>query len=641
MRIGSSESVRKKQLGQYFTDQRVGRLLASLGDVSSAKSIIDPMVGSGNLLQACLSLGAAPDQLVGVELDPLAYASASSALQGTENLNLILGDAFEITLPKPQFDLVITNPPYIRYQSKAKIEGVSVPTSAGVRSGLIRAIKSRAGLSEADKTSLLRAARKYPGTSDIAVPAWILSASLVKEGGVLAIIVPQTWMSRNYAQAVRDLLDEMFSIEVIVEDGDVSWFPEAQVRTQLVLARKQARMTSDKTSKTVIARASKDLIVNNAYQGDLGSENAVAHALRNVSSRRPEIVTPGLVAHVEHDAAFLSLGKMLEIPTRVAAALNVGIDEVPVRTLDSYGWKTGQGLRTGANDFFYVSVTNGVISPAPRWKISSLPIPSDCLLPTIRRQSDLGDGYAVDSNQLTSHILSFKGWVTKSDLAKLGTTDVRVLPAPVGRWINHVAESPLSPNAPTKLFPHLSAVATNSKFDRNGRPVNFWYQLPDLAPRHRPILIMGRVIGGQPKTVLNRMNAVVDANFSGLWPISSEAMPVTAMLALLNSSWTWASLESMCTVLGGGALKVEATDLKKLVVPNLSANAIQRLAELGNDLLDGLTGHTFDSIDEVISDSLQLTLPSCDLTNALRSVAEASLRQRSLPSVSSRTGRER
>lgn len=628
-KAGKSESVRKKNLGQYFTDRKVGRLLAALANASAAKSIIDPMVGSANLLQACLSVGAAPDRLVGVELDPVALDEAHRTLQGQSDVELILGDAFDVPLPTSQFDLVITNPPYIRYQSKADVDGISVPTSAGVRSGLIRAINGRVELSQEERESLLRAAMAYPGTSDIAVPAWILSAALVKNEGVLAIIVPQAWMSRNYAQSVRNLLDDLFAVEFIVEDGDVSWFPDAQVRTQLVVARKTGLSSSREYQPTVVARASRDLEVNNKLCGDLNSEREVARALRGVVSHRPVRLTSGLLARLERGTAFLSSRQSPQIPARVATSLGVEADDIPVRTLESYGWRAGQGLRTGANDFFYVEVFNGTVSPDPRWGISSLALPAECLVPAVRRQNELEIGYAVDPEQLSSRVVYLKGWVTESDLERMGSPDARVLPAAVGKWISQVAKTPLSMKAPTKLFPDLSAVATNCKTGPDGRPFKFWYQLPDFAPRHRPTLFLARVCGGRPKVFLNTSGVVVDANFSGLWPVTSNALPPEAMLALLNSSWTWANLESTCTVLGGGALKVEATDLRRLVLPELSASAIHRLVELGNKLKEDPSDSVRDSIDEVIAGCLTETLPLVGHSSCLRTLAELSRRQRS------------
>lgn len=623
------DAKRKKQLGQYFTDQRVGRLFAALADARSAKSIIDPMVGSADLLRACLSAGAQPERLVGIELDPIALDRARSALEGVDGTELVLGDAFSAALPSTQFDLVITNPPYIRYQSRGEVDGIRVPTSAGVRAGLARAIAARSELSDEDRALWLRAAREYPGTSDIAVPAWILSASLVREDGMLAVVAPQAWLSRNYAQAVRTLLDRAFDVEVIVEDGDASWFDDAQIRTQLVLARRRRSTASGARRTTVVARATRGLTTDGNLQGTLGSEDAVADALRSVASSRTVDVTTGLTAHVEQSLARSTSGQGAEVPAQVASALEPVTGDVPARTLESYGWRTGQGLRSGANDFFYVSVVDGIVRPAARWGIGSLAIPSECLLPAVRRQNELGDEFAVDDSILSSRIVDLRGWVTASDLKRIGPRDVRVLPAPVGKWIAQVASTPLSAKDPTKLFPDLAAVATNSKTDRSGRPVSFWYQLPALAARHRPTLFAGRVCGGRPKTLSNSSGAVVDANFSGMWPVEPDALPREALLALLNSSWTWANLETGCTVLGGGALKVEATDLRRLALPNLSAAAVKRLSELGRSLEEDPSTAVADSIDEVVVGCVAPGEVVTDCTAALRAVAERSLQDRS------------
>lgn len=623
------DAARKKQLGQYFTDQRVGRLLAALADAGSAASIIDPMVGSADLLQSCLSVGARPEKLVGIELDPVALDRARSALDGVEGTELTLGDAFSAPLPSTQFDLVITNPPYIRYQSRSQVDGIDVPTSAGVRAGLIRAISGRQDLSEDEKGLWLRAANDYPGTSDIAVPAWLLSAALVRPGGVLAVVAPQAWLSRNYAHAVRTLLDAAFDIEVIVEDGDASWFDDAQVRTQLVVARRRDLTAQGAGGATVMARATRHLVAGGDLRGTLRSEAEVAEALRSVTSSTPVVVTAGLDAHLEHGLSVSASGQGTQVPPRVAATLGPEADRALVRTLESYGWRTGQGLRSGANDFFYVSVVDSDVRPARRWGIDSLPLPPECLLPAVRRQNELGEGFAVDESLLPSRLVYLQGWVTASDLKRMGPGDAEVLPSPVDKWITQVASTPLSSKDPTKLFPELVAVATNNKTDRTGRPVKFWYQLQALAPRHRPALFLGRVCGGRPKAFRNGSGVVVDANFSTLWPVEPGALPADALLALLNSSWTWANLESTCTVLGGGALKVEATDLRRLALPDLSAEAVDRLAQLGRSLVESPSDAVREAIDQVVADSVVPADVTSDLAPALRVLAERAMQHRS------------
>lgn len=629
--LSSQEMFRKKQLGQYFTGQRVGRLLAALSGAKSAKSIIDPMVGSADLLVSCLAIGAKPERLVGLELDPLALAKAEAALDGIEGAELVLSDAFRAALPADQFDLVITNPPYIRYQSKGDVDGVSVPSAAAVRAGLVRAIKARAGLSDDARSRLLHAAQSYPGTADIAVPAWILSASLVREGGMLAVVAPQAWLSRNYAQAVRELLDEAFDVEIIVEDGDASWFDDAQVRTHLVVARRRPPGPRAEARSVVLARATRDLDGRGSLRGALRSEQAVAAALRKVTSSSSVAITLGLTAHVEHDLSVASAGQAGNVPARVAAALGARPDAIATRTLESYGWRAGQGLRTGANDFFYLTDDGGVVRPAARWGIATLAVPEECLLPAVRRQSELDDVLDItETASLPSRILNLRGWATASDAKRLAGADgTRMLPPDVARWIATVAKTPFSEAVGSKLFPELAAVAPNAKRDRSGRSLGFWYQLPELAARHRPALFLGRVCGGQPTPYANSARAVIDANFSTLWPVESDALPADALLALLNSSWTWANLEASCTVLGGGALKVEATDLRRLPMPELTGADIKRLAALGGKLRTRRSAVVLSRIDDAVGSILTSRSESTAEAGRLRELAERSLRHRS------------
>lgn len=626
----TQDQARKKQLGQYFTGQRVGRLLAVLAGAEKAKTIIDPMVGAADLLVSCLQVGAKPDRLVGLDLDPSAIAQAKVTLGGVAGVELMLADAFAAQLPTDQFDLVITNPPYIRYQSKGEVDGVFVPTREAVRAGLIQAIKGRAGLSDEARALMIGAAQSYPGNSDIAVPAWILCAALVREGGVLAVVAPQAWLSRKYAHAARELLDVAFDVEVIVEDGDASWFENAQVRTHLVVARRRTIAARQSGRAVILARTTSALDTNGSLRGGLRSERAVAAALRQVTTSLSHEVTEGLTAYIERDLSVAATGQAGHVPVRVAAAIGAEAQTIATRSLESYGWRAGQGLRTGANDFFYVALVDGQVRPAARWGIGSLAIPPECLLPAVRRQSELGEDLAITEAALAARVVNLRGWATAGDKKRMSNAKAtKALPASVGRWIEQVAASPLSPKDPAKRFPTLAAVAPNSRFDHEGRPVGFWYQLPELAPRHRPELFVGRVCGGQPTTYANAAAAVIDANFSTLWPTAADALPVEAMLALLHSSWVWANLEAICTVLGGGALKVEATDLRRLSLPDLTGDAIERLCRLGCALTECRTDDLVAAVDDVVARVLIPSWSDSAKADGLRAFAFRALARRS------------
>lgn len=618
------DTARKKALGQYFSGRGIGRLLAALAGAEKARRIIDPMVGSGDLLASCIEVGASPDSLVGLDLDPLAVEQAERALRAAPGLSLSVGNAFAADYSESQFDLVITNPPYIRYQSQGGVEGIDIPLAAQVRAGLVGLIQSRPNLAPTDRESLLRAARSYPGTADLAVPAWILSAALVSEGGVLAMVAPQTWLSRKYAQVVRELLDEMFDVEYLVEDGDASWFDEALVRTQLVVARRR-RLGE---SSMVVARATRGLDSFGSLTGDLPDEKSLAERLRKVVSAEPQPITRGLTAFRENARPFAARDGTGRVLPLVESALGDINSRSSWRSLASYGWQAGQGLRTGANDFFYVEAASAGARPAARWGNEVLPIPSECLLPAVRRQGDLGDSYDVaDGSALLSRALYLRGWIAAPD-ARKGDGGESLLPSSVSRWISRVASSPLNDREGAKLFPELAAVAPNVRRDRAGRQTGYWYQLPPLAPRHRPAILMARVCGSAPSAYANTAQAVVDANFSTLWPTSPDALDSSALLALLQSSWVRANLEASCTVLGGGALKVEAADLRRLVLPDLAPAHIQSLALLGERLrTGGRSMETLRAIDLLVVDALGAG-DALAAARALEHLADERLRHR-------------
>jgi hypothetical protein len=98
---------------------------------------------------------------------------------------------------------------------------------------------------------------------------------------------------------------------------------------------------------------------------------------------------------------------------------------------------------------------------------------------------------------------------------------------------------------------------------------------------------------------------------------------VPALLALLRSKWTICALELLGTVLGGGALKVEATHLRRLPLPLLTTRHVEVLADLGAELLNRGVADTV-AIDELVSDAIGSDQATA-LTTAIDSLATSLL----------------
>ena len=308
-----------------------------------------------------------------------------------------------------------------------------------------------------------------------------------------------------------------------------------------------------------------------------------------------------------------------------------------------------QGLRTGCNGFFYVDLIEELADEGVRIRIGELfgsdeiVVPAGCLRPVLRRQSEYsGRLCAAD---LVGRALNLSGWVLPEDTDSVerfehlyereGLPIPRVMPPELAEFVRRAAQTTYTDGPGARQIPALSAVKTNVRL-ASDRPPRFWYMLPRFVRRHLPDAFVPRINQSQPLVDENDSPPVlVDANFSTLW---GDLPPWTgpALRALFNSSWSRACMEALGTPLGGGALKLEATQLKQLPVPLFSKEDIGWLARAGRTLQDG--GATDSkSIDAFMIERLfgrkDIPRPVASINDDLREVARdlCSSRQRRQP----------
>ena len=82
---------------QYFTPPPLTIKMIEKFDTIKDKNILDPTLGAGGLLAACILAGADPKRCYGIELDPEVLEIARKRLGnlGVPSSNLILGDALD------------------------------------------------------------------------------------------------------------------------------------------------------------------------------------------------------------------------------------------------------------------------------------------------------------------------------------------------------------------------------------------------------------------------------------------------------------------------------------------------------------------------------------------------------------------
>lgn len=674
--LDKSAEKRQKRLGQFFTNPLLARLLASLSSFKNVRSILDPMAGTGNLLLASRDkFGDASIAYGGIEIDPSALRSAKEKMPWC---NLILGDVFNPDtidkLPGKQWDLIITNPPYVRYQnlSKLEIDEFAIPSNKDIRSNLLRIIEGLDHLDQEDRELFTTLVNSYSGLADMAVPSWILCAALCATNGTLAIILPESWWSREYSLIVRYMLFRWFKIKYIVDDMHAHWFHGAQVKTSLLVAEKIPR------KRSALNWMTEDHYLHIKLSGEAFSNNSLVGNLVEGSSFDPEgdfvqLTSKWLSSGQSYktnlvDAKLVSIGKSAEslirssrgqkwlsklenntqkqivsdkhsesftLPSEIRHWLIKYPSKTKFTTLESLGVNIGQGLRTGANSFFYVTLAldnekkdvDVVLSPL----LGGLRevIPSNVAYPVVRKQSDLSEAYVVKPQDLIGRVLMIHKYAHPDDIKRDPELSMfyKTMPKGLVNIIN--SASRVSVNG--KHIWELSAVSPNTRNENKGRDTKkrFWYMLPDLSPRHNPDVFIPRVNSGIPKVYLNSNRAsIIDANFSTLWLSSDSKVDIWSLLALLNSSWCWAVLEYSSAIMGGGALKVEAAHLRKIPMPILSKRELEHLSKLGK-MFDKVDEKKIkQKIDELIISSIVGDKFTVDAYNSLLSLSNEKMSQR-------------
>lgn len=664
----AANAERRKRLGQYFTGVGLGRLLASLSQAEQASSIIDPMAGSGDLLASCLDVGARPEILVGIEIDDVAYSACVSRLPKAHTL---LGSAFSPdTLSRLQvkaWDLVIANPPYVRYQSfSEKSEAThSLPSAMQIRTDLLKAIQLLPSLDVQDKRLFTHLVEGYSGLSDLAVPSWILCAGLVKPGGRLALVVPESWLTRDYATIVHYMLFRWFDIEFVVEDEHAAWFEDAQVKTTLIVAKRVKRRDTVLSQSEggsychiVISAAAANLdspIGKIDYQGGNTERNFALQArawLRNASRQSTELVRArpvylklgckNIIASASRQKWFAAMGEKpitrsegVYIPHLIHEWLSHQSTLPAFETFESQGVAIGQGLRTGANGFFYAdgeqkgSTVRLSFSGPLIGLIAEAPL--DIARPVLRRQSELPAGFVVSPEITTGWVLDLRQHALPEDrdVDELASTLYKKMPTALAEVVRAAERSNFGTASKRLKVWELTAVAPNIKPATRGQAARYWYMLPNFAPRHQPDVILARVNSTTPTAYLNRgRTCLIDANFSAMWTLPTTKWTASGLLAFMNSAWSQAVIECSGAVMGGGALKVEATHLRRFPVPPFTDSQLRKLEELGALLAS--TGverseETIMQIDAIVAKALNSDNSS---TSMLRDIARAGQAQR-------------
>lgn len=214
-----------KLRGGYYTSSKVADWICSWAIQSSSEVVLEPSCGDGSFLESAanrlLKLKASPKaiskQLTGIEIIP---AEVDSAI---ERLRPMLGKSAEKVVhnsdffdwwqdsTQPAFDVIVGNPPFIRYQS--------FPEPHRTRA---MAIMVDQGL-------------KLNRLTNIWVPFVVAATASLKPGGRLALVLPAEILQVTYAAQLRSFLADRFERIDVVACNEM-FFEKAEQEVVLLLA---------------------------------------------------------------------------------------------------------------------------------------------------------------------------------------------------------------------------------------------------------------------------------------------------------------------------------------------------------------------------------------------------------------------
>lgn len=207
----------RRERGAYYTPVKLARFVADWAIRSGTDRVLDPAAGHGRLIAAAVRRSRASEakrspNVWGVELHPGTFAELARRCAGfgIPPSQLRNGDFFDTPQGVGKFDVVITNPPYVRHHE--------IPARA---------------------TTRMRAALGADGpTMDGRSSSWayfvIRSMQLLRTGGRLAAILPGELLSADYGRRIMERVSEHFDRTIIVScEGEL--FGDVQLTTLAIL----------------------------------------------------------------------------------------------------------------------------------------------------------------------------------------------------------------------------------------------------------------------------------------------------------------------------------------------------------------------------------------------------------------------
>ncbi|WP_188455456.1 class I SAM-dependent methyltransferase [Virgibacillus oceani] len=229
----------EKIRGAYYTPSDLAQFLVEWGFNKNVETVLEPSCGDGVFLESLKGLDK-NFSCIGVELFESEAEKAKQAVVNDERFKVINNDfydEYEKHLTQAGFDLIVGNPPYIRYQY----------------------------LTEEQREEQSIILQNNGMNSNKLINAWVsfvvASVQLLNNGGNIGLVIPAELLQVKYSEQLRLYLMEQLQKMTIVTFRELI-FPDVEQEVILLMGEKVSEFNGDHLIKILEFDSIKDLVEN-------------------------------------------------------------------------------------------------------------------------------------------------------------------------------------------------------------------------------------------------------------------------------------------------------------------------------------------------------------------------------------------